>query len=77
MYQFLGFKNTKIDGTDFYNVSVLYSDDNNCNYSVLRMFIIANDENKTKLNYFNKYDEIDDYIAFKVKHDGKISITLK
>lgn len=77
MYKFLGYKKQKIDTKEYYNVSVLYCDSDNSNYSVLRMYVASNDENRSKLDYFNEFDDIDDYIAFKVRHDGKISITLK
>lgn len=77
MYKFLGYKKQKIDAKEFYNVSILYCDSINCNYSVLRMYVISNDDNRSKLDYFSEFDDIDDYIAFKVRHDGKISITLK
>lgn len=77
MYRFLGYKKQKIDEKEFFNVSILYCDDNNCNYSVLRMYLVYNDENESKLYDFSQFDCIDNYIAFKVRHDGKISITLK
>lgn len=77
MYRYLGYKHQKIQEKEFYNVSVLYCDDAHCNYSVLRFYLVANDENKSKLDYFPHLEDIEEYIAFKVRHDGKISLTLK
>lgn len=75
-YDFLGFKKQKIEDKEFLNVSVLYNDDSNCNYSVARFYVLANDSTFNKLSSFDKFEDISNYIGTKVRNDGKIGLTL-
>lgn len=77
MYEFLTYKLQTIDDSKLYQVQVLYLDVEKDNYSIARIYVKANEENKEKISYFNKHDDISNYIGSKVRNDGKVVLTLK
>lgn len=76
MYSFLGAKKQKIEAKDFLNISILCSNDNN-DFSIVRIYVLANDDNSRLISSFEQFDDVTAYIGFKVRRDGKVCLTLK
>lgn len=72
-FLFLNFENKTIGGKEFLAINVL-------EYFSKKVFTIYKTFNAdlfSKLNTFDKLDNINDYVCFVIKRDGKISLDIK
>lgn len=72
-FLFVDYENRNIDGKVFVVIYILEF----YKKQVFRIYKIADDNLITKLNTFEKFDNINDYVGFAVKRDGKISLDIK
>lgn len=72
-FLFLDYEKRNIEGKEFLVIYVLEF----YKKQVFKIYKISDNNLITKLNTFEKFDNINDYLGFAIKRDGKISLDIK
>ena len=72
-FLFINFEKKTIGGKEFLAINVLEY----FRKKVYTIYKTSNDDLISKLNTFDKLDNINDYVGFVIKRDGKISLDIK
>ena len=70
---FIDYEKRNIEGRDFVVIYVLEF----YKKQIFKIFKLFDNDLITKLNTFDKFDNINDYITFAIKRDSKISLDIK
>ena len=72
-FLFIDYEKRNIDGKEFLVIYVLEF----YKKQVFKIYKISDNNLISKLNTFEKFDNINDYVCFAIKRDGKISLDIK
>lgn len=72
-FLFIDYEKRNIEGKEFLIIYILEF----YKKQVFRIYKIADNNLISKLNTFEKFDNINDYVGFAIKRDGKISLDIK
>lgn len=72
-FLFIDYEKRNIEGKEFLVIYVLEF----YKKQVFRIYKIADNNLISKLNTFEKFDNINDFVGFAIKRDGKISLDIK
>ena len=72
-FLFIAYEKRNIGGKEFLAIYVLEF----LRKKVYTIYKVSNDNLISKLNTFDKLDNINDYVGFVIKRDGKISLDIK
>lgn len=70
---YIDYENRNIEGKIFLVIYVLEFNKK----QVFKIYKISDDNLISKLNTLEKFDNINDYVGFVIKRDGKISLDIK
>lgn len=72
-FLFVDYEKRNIEGKEFLVIFVLEF----YRKQVFRIYKIADNNLIAKVNLFEKFENINDYVGFAIKRDGKISLDIK
>lgn len=72
-FLFVDYEKKNIEGKEFLVIYVLEF----YRKQVFKIYKISDNNLISKLNTFEKFDNINDYLGFAIKRDGKISLDIK
>ena len=72
-FLFIDYEKRNIEGKEFLVIYVLEF----YRKQVFKIYKISDNNLISKLNSFEKFDNINDYLGFAIKRDGKISLDIK